>query len=107
MGTLGSPTAVLRDTSQLRVTDAAQCVRHHLVLRAAEPRSAQLLAPSAVRRADQLAAELADAFDRTSRAHSTGTRAPESTAWQHAAAFLDGGVFGGRCPPPPAGPRHQ
>jgi len=82
-------------------------VRHHLVLRAAEPRSAQLLAPSAVRRADQLAAELADAFDRTSRAHSTGTRAPESTAWQHAAAFLDGGVFGGRCPPPPAGPRHQ
>jgi hypothetical protein len=99
--------AVLRDTSQLRVADAALCVRHHLVLRAAEPRSAQLLAPSAVRRADQLAAELADAFDRISRAHSTGTRAPESTAWQHAAAFLDGGVFGGRCPPPPAGPQHQ
>ena len=96
--------AVLRDVPQLQATDAALCARHHLILRAAEPRSAELLARTAVRRADQLAAELAEAFDRISRAHNTGTPAPESTAWQRAAAFLDGSVFGGRCGPPPAGP---
>ena len=99
--------ASLSDAPQLQVTDAALCVRHHLVLLAAEPRRAQLFAPSAVRRADQLAAELADAFDRISRAYSTGTPAPESTAWQRAAAFLDGSVFGGRCQPPPADAVHQ
>jgi len=99
--------ASLSDTPQLQVADAALCVRHYLVLLVAEPRSAQLLARSAVRRADQLAAELADVFDRSSLAHSTGTPAQESTAWQRAAAFLDGSVFGGRCLPPPAGRWHQ
>lgn len=98
--------ASLRDIPHLQVGDAALCVRHHLVLRTAEARSAQLLASSAVRHAEQLAAELADAFDRVSQAHSSGTRAPESTAWQRAAAFLDGSVFGGRCLPPPAGQLH-
>jgi len=77
-------------------TDAiALCVRHHLVLRAAEPRSAGELAGDTIGRADQLAAELAGAFDRAAWAHSHGVRAPQSTAWQRAAAFLDGGVFGG------------
>ena len=44
----------------------------------------------AVRRADQIA----QAFDRLPRAHSTRTPA-RSHAWQRAAAFLDGSVFGG------------
>jgi hypothetical protein len=99
--------AGLPDTPQLPRTEAALCARHHLILRAADPRGTRLPARTAARRADELAAELADAFDRISRAHSTGTPAPESTAWQRAAAFLDGSVFGGRCGPPPAGPLHQ
>ena len=77
-------------------TDAiAVCVRHYLVLRAADPRSVVDLAGDTIGRADQLAAELADAFDRTAWAHSHGVRAPQSTAWQRTAAFLDGSVFGG------------
>jgi hypothetical protein len=96
-----------RETRQLPGADAALCARHHLVLRAAGPRGTQLLADTAVRRADELAAELADAFDRISRARSTGIPVPESTAWQRAAAFLDGSVFGGRRGPPPAGALHQ
>ncbi len=99
--------ASLRGGPQPPGTDAALCARHHLVLRAADPRRTELLADTAVRRADELAAELTDAFDRISRARSTGTDAPASTAWQRAAAFLDGSVFGGRCGPPPAGPLHQ
>jgi len=82
-------------------TDAiALCVRHHLVLRAGDPRGAGELAGDAIARADQLAAELAGEFDRAAWAHSHGVRAPQSTAWQRAAAFLDGSVFGGGAVPP-------
>jgi hypothetical protein len=79
----------------------ALCVRHHLVLGAADPRSAGELARDTIRRADQIAAELASAFDRAAWAHSHSARAPQSTAWQRAAAFLDGSVFGGGPVRPP------
>lgn len=82
---------------------AALCIRHHLALRAADPRGARQLARRAIEQADQLAAELADAFDRSARARSHGAPAPGSTAWQRAAAFLDGSVFGGWSRPLPAG----
>jgi len=88
-------------------TGPALCVRHHLILRAAEPRTAQLLAGSAIRNADHLAAELAEVFDGLAWARSTGTSAPKSTAWQRAAAFLDGSVFSGQRQPPPADQLHQ
>jgi hypothetical protein len=77
---------------------AALCVRHHLTLRVADPRAGKVLASAAVGRADELMAELADAFDRAARARNQGIRAVESGVWRHAAAFLDGAVFGG-CPP--------
>jgi hypothetical protein len=74
---------------------AALCVRHQLILRAADPRGARELPRGTIEQANRLAAELADAFDRAARAHSHGARAPESTAWRQAAAFLDGSVSGG------------
>ncbi len=98
-----STLTVLSSQPHQGATAAALCVRHHLMLRAADPRTAQLVAGSAVRHADQLAAELADAFDRAAWAHSHGARAPESTTWRRAAAFLDGSVFGGWSPPTAAG----
>ena len=97
----------LRDSRSLAAADAAMCVHHHLVLRTTDPRTARLLADGAIRQADQLAAELADAFDRLAMAHSTRTPAFHTTAWQRAAAFLDGSVFSGWCQPPPGGPLRQ
>lgn len=77
----------------------ALCVRHHLTLRLADPRSGKVLAGAAIDRADELIAELADAFDRNARARGLSAAPPAgSAAWRHAAAFLDGAVFGG-CPP--------
>lgn len=83
--------------------DATLCVRHHLVLRDANPCGARGLAGGAIDRADQLAVELSDAFDRAARAHARGSPAPESTAWRRAAAFLDGSVFCGWSWPLPTG----
>ena len=97
----------VEDSPPLAATDAALCVRHHLALRTADPRTANLLAEGAVRTAGHLAAELAEAFDRFTRARSTGASVPESTAWQRAAAFLDGSVFSGRRQPPPADQLHR
>ncbi len=86
-----------------KAIDACLCVRHHLIFRAGHPRAARDLAHAAARRADQLAAELAGAFDRAARAHSQGVPVPQSTAWRRAAAFLDGSVFGGLSWPLPGG----
>jgi hypothetical protein len=76
----------------------ALCVRHHLALRAADQRASSALIPFATETADLLIAELAEAFKRTTEARRVGSRAPGSTAWRRAAAYLDGAVFGG-CPP--------
>jgi len=97
----------VEDTPPQAATDAALCVRHHLILRTADPRTANLLAEGAVRTAGHLAAELAEAFDRLTRARGTGASAPKSTAWQRAAAFLDGSVFSGQRQPPPADQLHR
>jgi hypothetical protein len=70
------------------------CVRHHLVLRVADPRTSRMLAPAAVEAADPLIRELADAFDHSVLARSRGA-APDSEIWRRAAVFLDGAVFGG------------
>lgn len=92
--------AALRTLGNLaRPTGGAMlCVRHHLILRTADPRAGKLLAPAAVDRAAELVGELADAFDRFTWARSRGSQAPDSGVWRYAAAFLDGAVFGG-CPP--------
>ena len=71
------------------------CVRHHLVLRDADQRAAKALAAGSVEAAGLLIGELAEAFERTTWARRRGDPAPQSGAWQRAAAFLDGGVFGG------------
>ncbi len=78
------------------------CVRHLIILRTANPRASNVATPAAVRRAGELADELAAAFDRMAQERSNHRAAPASDAWRRAAAFLDSGVFGG-CPPrPPA-----
>lgn len=79
---------------------APLCVRHLLRLKAADPWAGQVTAPSAIDRADQLAAELEAAFGKGTWAHRHEARGPEMTAWRRAAAFLDGGVF---CGSPPRG----
>jgi len=76
------------------------CVRHLLRLKAADPRAAQVIAPDAIERGGQLAAELDAAFSKGTWAHRHEAKGPEMTAWRRAAAFLDGGVF---CGSPPRG----
>jgi hypothetical protein len=74
---------------------SALCVRHHLVLRVADPRSSSVLIPAAIGVADALVRELADAFDSAVVVRSRGVSAADSGAWRRAAVFLDGAVFGG------------
>jgi hypothetical protein len=74
------------------------CVRHQILLRTANPRAGNVSAPAAVRRAGELADELAVAFDRMAYERTNRRAVHESDAWRRAAAFLDGAVFGG-CPP--------
>lgn len=81
--------------------DQLLCVRHQIILRTASPRAGNVSAPAAIRRAGELADELAAAFERVAHARSEHLAVPESDAWRQAAAFLDGAVFGG-CPPPTA-----
>jgi hypothetical protein len=88
----------LRASPQASHRPAALCVRHLLILRAADPWAGQATADGAVGRADLLIGELAEAFQLSTWARRHGAPGPESAAWRRAAAFLDGGVFGG-CPP--------
>ena len=74
------------------------CIRHLLHLKAADPWAAQVIAPGAIDRAGQLAAELDAAFSKGTWAHRHEAKGPEMTAWRRAAAFLDGGVFCGSLP---------
>ncbi len=73
----------------------ALCVRHHLQLRATDPRASHVLADAAVEVADGLIRELSDAFDAAAAARGRGAAARDFGAWRRAAAFLDGAVFGG------------
>jgi len=74
------------------------CVRHLLSLRAADPWASQLTANRAVDHADQLVAELTEAFTKSTWAHRAEIRGREMSAWRRAAAFVDGSVFCGSLP---------
>ena len=74
------------------------CVRHVLALQAADPAAGRLAAAAAGRRAGALIDELTEAFQQGTWAFRHERRGPEMTAWRRAAAFLDGGVFGGSPP---------
>jgi hypothetical protein len=74
------------------------CVRHVLALRAADPATGLMTAGPAVRRADGLLGELAEAFRKGTWAFRHESRGAEMSAWRRAVAFIDGSVFGG-CPP--------
>jgi hypothetical protein len=74
------------------------CVRHVLALRASDPAAGQVAAGSAAQRAGVLIEELAEAFRKRTWTFRHESRGPEDTAWRRAAAFLDGGVFGGGPP---------
>ncbi len=74
------------------------CVRHVLALRAADPAAGTAAAAAAAEYAGALIEELTEAFRKRTWAFRHESRGTEMTAWRRAAAFLDGGVFGG-CPP--------
>lgn len=77
---------------------APLCVRHLLSLRAVDQWAGHLTARGAVEHADMLIEELNEAFRKGMRAHRHEVKGREMTAWRRAAAFLDGGVFGGGAP---------
>jgi hypothetical protein len=74
------------------------CVRHVLALCAADSAAGTAAAAAAAQRAGALMEELTEAFRKGTWAFRHESRGTEMTAWRRAAAFLDGGVFGG-CPP--------
>ena len=74
------------------------CVRHVLALRAADPAAGQRAAVDAAQRAVVLIEELAEAFRKSTWAFRHEIQGQEMTAWRRAAAFLDGGIFGGGPP---------
>jgi hypothetical protein len=69
-----------------------------LTLRAAAPATGTASAAVAAEHAGALIEELIEAFRKGTWAFRHESRGTEMTAWRRAAAFLDGGVFGG-CPP--------
>lgn len=77
---------------------APLCARHVLALRAADPPAGRAAARGAAARAEGLIAELSDAFRKSTWANRQEAHGREMTAWRRAAAFLDGGVFGGGPP---------
>jgi hypothetical protein len=81
------------------------CLRHVLALRRRDPRSAEAAVRSASRRTQAVLGELEEAFRKRSWAHRNEPRGREMTAWQRAAALVDGRVydFG---PPACPGTRH-
>jgi hypothetical protein len=74
------------------------CLRHVLALRAADPAAGTAAAAAAAEHAGTLIEELTEAFRKNTWTFRGESRGTEMTAWRRAAAFLDGGVFGG-CPP--------
>lgn len=88
----------LRAPLPARGGEQTLCVRHVLALRAADPAAARAAALAAADHAGALTGELAEAFRKGTWAHRHEARGRESSAWRRAAAFLDGGVFGGSPP---------
>jgi hypothetical protein len=69
------------------------CLRHVMALRRRDPRSAEAAVRSAARRTQAVLAELEEAFRKRSWAHRNEPRGREMTAWQRAAALVDGRVY--------------
>jgi hypothetical protein len=86
---------VLPPAASPPATAACLCVHHVLTVRAADPAAGDVAAAAATAVADALIEELAEAFRKNTWANRHEPRGPEITAWQRAAAFLDGRVFGG------------
>lgn len=100
----GALAGVAAATGRLPRRAGLLCVRHQVSLRDVDPAAARTLAPGSVAAADQLGRDLAEEFDQTTWAArhraspQTSAPPPVSLAWRRAAAFLDGGVFGGLSP---------
>ncbi|HTX83267.1 MAG TPA: hypothetical protein VME44_13850 [Streptosporangiaceae bacterium] len=95
---LSSACTAVRETPQDTRQLPALCLRHRVKLQDVDRRAARVLSRDSVAAADELIRELATAFEQTTWAgRRDAAPAPESTAWRRAAAFLDGGVFTGRC----------
>lgn len=71
------------------------CLRHVLALRRSDPLGAAPLVLVAAGRTDSVLRELGEAFRKQSWAHRYEPRGREMTAWQRAAALVDGRVYGG------------
>ncbi len=88
----------LRTSPGLSGQPTALCVRHVLNLRRVSPRAGQLAASTAGEVAEQLRAELAEAFSKNTAARRDEPKGPEATAWRRAAAFMDGSIYCGSAP---------
>jgi hypothetical protein len=69
------------------------CLHHVMALRRHDPSGAQAAVRSAADRTQALLAELEEAFRKRSWAHRHEPRGREMTAWQRAAALVDGRVY--------------
>ena len=76
------------------------CLRHVLGLRRSDPPGAAPLMVMAARRTGSVLRELEEAFHKQTWAHRDEPRGREMTAWQRAAALIDGRVYGGGPPVP-------
>lgn len=76
------------------------CLRHVLALRRSDPPTAAPFVLVAARRTDSVLRELEESFRKRAWAHRDEPRGREMTAWQRAAAFVDGRVYGGGPPVP-------
>lgn len=98
-GRLAAPQA--RPGSGPAEAAGALCVRDALGLAGHDRVAGQAAAEFAARRAAILAGELAEAFGKRTWERRREEAGAETTAWQRAAAFLDGAVFGGGPAPAP------
>ena len=101
MSALARLTAAIGSSQAPEPGSGPLCVRHVLRVRRLDRPAAHVLVTGSLMVADQLSRELAEALDRTAWSARQGTPAPASSAWQRAAAFLDGGVYGGCLPRAP------
>lgn len=76
------------------------CLRHVMSLRRRDPRSAGAFVRVAERRTESVLADLEEAFRKRAWANRHEPRGREMSAWQRAAALVDGRVYGGGPPGP-------
>ncbi len=76
------------------------CLRHVMTLRRHDPRGAGAAVQLAARRTEFVLGELEEAFRKRAWAHRHEPRGREMTAWQRAAALIDGRVYGSGPPGP-------